>query len=228
MSRLTKQFAAALFPRYSRFLDLVNHNAKMAAWLRAIPPSVPVLPDRFALYAHLGRHVLGEEAIDYLEFGVFKGTTMRAWSELNTKPKSRFVGFDSFEGLPEDWTGDFGAGAFDVAGQLPQIADPRVAFVKGWFQHTVPGFLAGFTPANRLVIHNDSDLYSSTLYTLCQIDKIIVSGSIIIFDEFTSPLHEFRAFNDYLGSFMRTARPIAMTEAGGGQGRGHQIAFIFD
>ncbi|GGC51740.1 hypothetical protein GCM10011504_32730 [Siccirubricoccus deserti] len=49
---------------------------------------------------------------------------------------------------------------------MPQIDDPRVSFVKGWSQETLPGFLANFTPRSRLVVHCDSDLHSSTLYAL--------------------------------------------------------------
>lgn len=228
MSSLTKKIASTVFPRYSRTLDLVNQNAKLQNWIDQVPAEIPRVADRMALYAHLSAHVIGPEPIDYLEFGVYRGETVRAWVGLNRHPDSRFVGFDSFEGLPEHWTGALGAGAFDVGGKIPDIADARVEFVKGWFQHTIPGFLQRFSPAHRLVIHNDSDLYSSTLYTLAQLDALIVPGTILIFDEFTSPLHEFRAFNDFLSAFMRRARPLVMTEAGPGRGRADQIAFEFE
>jgi hypothetical protein len=34
------------------------------------------------------------------------------------------------------------------------------------------------------VIHNDSDLYSSTLYALTMMDRIVPLDAIVIFDEF--------------------------------------------
>ena len=225
MSILTKRIAATLFPRYSRSLDLVNANARMQRWIEAIPASVPRVPDRAAVDDYLAAHVIKGSAIDYLEFGVYRGDSMRAWTGRSPNPASRFFGFDSFEGLPEHWTGKFGAGAFDTGGQIPQIADDRVSFVKGWFQHTLPGFLDDFTPMNRLVVNNDSDLYSSSMFVLAKLDRLMVPGTILVFDEFTSPLHEFRAFEDYLSAFMRAARPLVMTGLGPGHGAADRIAF---
>ena len=76
----------------------------------------------------------------FLEFGVFEGNSIRRWAKLNSHPESRFVGFDSFEGLPTKWR-QRPAGHFSTGGQPPDIDDPRVSFVKGWFHDTVPGFL---------------------------------------------------------------------------------------
>jgi O-methyltransferase len=148
--------------------------------------------------------------IDYLEFGVHKGDSIVRWAELNRNPESRFFGFDSFEGLPEDYNPSYRRGTFDTGSAEPRINDPRVSFVKGWFQRTLPGFVDGFTPRSRLVVHNDSDLYSSTLFVLTEMDRFLVPGTIIIFDEFSSPLHEFRAFHDYLSAYMRESKALAI------------------
>ena len=148
--------------------------------------------------------VLAEEPIDYLEFGVRYGDSLFKWSALNSHPDSRFFGFDSFEGIPEDWvsvTGESKKGAMSVGGVVPQTSDPRIRFVKGWFNETLRPFLRDFTPRSRLIIHNDGDLFSSTLYTLATLDPILRPGSILIFDEFANPLHEWRAFHDYLLRF---------------------------
>jgi Macrocin-O-methyltransferase (TylF) len=151
------------------------------------------------------------EAVGKKVIGVYKGHSIRFWSQMNRDPQSRFIGFDSFEGLPEDFTKKFTKATFDLGGAMPQIDDERVSFVKGWFQTTLPGFLNGFTPKSRLVVHNDGDLYSSTLFTLASLTTLLVPGTVLIFDEYSHLTHEFRAFADYRSAFWRSAHPVAMT-----------------
>jgi len=206
-----KRVSNTFFPQYVPLLDQINHNAKVKKWLKS-NPDVPAFPTRLALYEYVESEFLKGQAINYLEFGVFEGDATRFWCGLNTNPKSQFVGFDSFIGLPEDWNSDRKKGDFDVGGSMPQISDTRVSFVDGWFQKTLPGFLENFTNDKQLVINNDSDLYSSTAYCLAKMDHLIKPGTIIIFDEFSSALNEFRAWNDYLNAFMREAKPIAVTD----------------
>ena len=62
-----------------------------------------------------------------------------------------------------------------------------------------------------MVIHNDSDLYSSTLYTLTQLDSIAAGGTVIIFDDFIDARHEFRALMDYAVAYQRKFKVIAAT-----------------
>jgi len=123
----------------------------------------PQFSRRRDLYDYLQRTFIGDRPIDYLEFGVFRGDTVRYWSEINKHEQSRFFGFDTFTGLPENWkqfTGTMGKGAMDCGGAIPQIDDSRVQFIKGLYQDTLDQFLADFTPRSQLVIHDDSDLYS--------------------------------------------------------------------
>ncbi len=140
--------------------------------------------------------------IDYLEFGVSKGGSLRWWVEHSPHPESTFVGFDTFEGLPEDW-GPWPKGAFTADGKAPEIADPRCSFVKGLFQDTLPGWLIGREFKRRIVVHLDADLYTSTLMVLTQIMPRLKSGDIIIFDEFNNYLHEYRAFIDATTAYSR-------------------------
>jgi len=142
--------------------------------------------------------VLKEEPIDFLEFGVFQGDSIRKWSAINQHPQSRFYGFDSFEGLPETWRQGAGRGHFDMRGAVPEIADGRVKLIKGWFDETLPQFLNNFTPKNRLLLHLDADLYSSTLVPLVYFARYLEAGSLLIFDEFYDRNHEFKAFQDFL------------------------------
>ena len=57
--------------------------------------------------------------------------------------------------------------------------------------------------------NNDSDLYSSTLYCLTMLDKFLVDGAILIFDEFYSSSHEFQAFIDYTRAYQKQYKVLA-------------------
>src|SRR5258707_9706507 len=98
--------------RIPSFVNFVNEHR-----------NVPIFAKRFDLYRHV-QNVIGAAPIDYLEFGVHRGESIREWSQLNIHPKSSFIGFDSFEGLPEAWD-NLGVGAFSTGGAVPCIDDSR-------------------------------------------------------------------------------------------------------
>ena len=134
----------------------------------------------------------------YLEFGVAYGGSIN-W--LARHSERTIHGFDSFEGLPEDWSGRHEAkGAYSLQGQLPEV-EANVRLYKGWFEETLPGFLVQNTEPAAL-IHIDCDLYSSTQYLLTQLEKRIRAGTIIIFDEYFNFIswrqHEFKAFQEFV------------------------------
>ena len=211
-----------LWPKYSRRLDQLNNNALLKAWIKA-NRGVPTLGSPSDLYRLINAEYVRNEPIDFLEFGVFEGRTLKHWAKLNSHAASRFWGFDSFTGLPETWDFSLPKGTFDLAGRIPEIDDSRVQLIKGWFQDTLRAFLQNFQPRSRLIVHHDSDLYSSVLYCLTLMDAIAVSGTILIFDEFASALHEFRALNDYTKSYRRKLRAIGMTAP-----FAEQVAFIYE
>jgi hypothetical protein len=136
----------------------------------------------------------------YLEFGVYEGDTIRQWSTLLKNRATRLHGFDSFEGLPEQWDDHSGSflkkGHFSTQGRIPQIPDNRVKFFKGWFQDTLPKY--EFVDSPVLVIFLDADLYSSTSYVLKTLRPHIKVGTIIYFDEFWDRYHEMKAFEEFL------------------------------
>lgn len=151
--------------------------------------------DRREIYAQVAEE-LGDARVLYLEFGVHRGESIALWSQLLRHPDSRLRGFDSFEGLPEDWTLLDGKGTFSTGGAAPVLSDSRVEFIKGWFDATVPGYTP---PAHeRLVLHLDADLYSSTRTVLEALERWIVPGTYVLFDEFSDRLHELRAFDEFL------------------------------
>jgi O-methyltransferase len=149
----------------------------------------------------------------FLEFGVFRGESISWWSRNLKHPKTRLVGFDSFAGLPEDWTEAKPAGTFSTAGQLPRIDDNRVSFHKGVFQATLHPFLASFRREEKMIVHLDADLYSSTVFVLMSLGPILKAGDILMFDEFSDPRHEFRAFSDFLDTFTFSFDVAARTKS---------------
>ena len=50
-------------------------------------------------------------------------------------------------------------------------------------------------------MHLDADLYSSTLFALTSLAPHLKPGDIILFDEFGVPMHEYRAFMDFLSAY---------------------------
>ena len=129
-----------------------------------------------------------------LEFGVATGRTIRAIAEERS---ATVFGFDSFEGLPEDWYEGYGKGHFATA-TLPEVPS-NVQLVKGWFKDTVPRFLEEH-PGPVSFVNIDCDLYSSTRDVLQLLCGRFQSGTVIQFDEyFNYPgwrNHEYRAFQE--------------------------------
>ena len=202
---------------------LVERAKRLLATAGAALPAKVLLDAQIALnYARLGRWMrdrgftapmrrttrqdcwdqvaatIGFRPVLYLEFGVYEGTSMKYWSKLLRHPDSRLHGFDSFEGLPESFDERAGLvhGALDVNGQLPFVDDPRVTFHKGWFADTLPEF--DMPPHDQLVLTLDADLYSSTRTVLQHLDRWIVPGTFIYFDDFAHMEHEPKAFGEYL------------------------------
>ena len=168
---------------------------------------------RQSMFEFVTRRLEPDRCITILEFGVYKGESMDMWLSLNSNTGSRFVGFDSFRGLPDRWDDDRGKGMFDTGGKPPEITDPRVTFVKGWFHEILPAFLSSFSSNSPLVIHLDADLYSSTFFALLSLNPHIKTGTLLVFDEFYDRDHEFRAFVDFIAFFRR--KYTVLGEVGG-------------
>lgn len=197
--------------RLQRLARRVAYFGRFHEWTRQHP--CPTSDTRTSLYEQVAREVVGDRPVWYLEFGVFKGSTIAWWAKRSTSPSSAFVGFDSFEGLPEAW-GDMTAGTFSTGGALPDIRDERVRFEKGWFSATVPGFLGRQSAGDRvLVAHLDADLYSSTLLVLLHLAPHLIPGSVLIFDEFSDYEDEFRALHDAVAAYPFSYRVLGHTPA---------------
>mmetsp|Transcript_17385 Transcript_17385/g.37859 ORF Transcript_17385/g.37859 Transcript_17385/m.37859 type:complete len:227 (+) Transcript_17385:311-991(+) len=117
-------------------------------------------------------------------------------------------GFDSFEGLPEDWNngqnGEYDRGKFDLGGIPPNLKqvqehlgfpadndhiEETVLLHVGWFEDTVSKFFDQRPPRIPVAYcHADADLYSSTITFLEEMctRKLFVRGSVITFDEYAN------------------------------------------
>src|SRR5690348_1613003 len=107
--------------RWIHYANGVLNYLNLGRWFYDRRLSVPVrCADRPSLYEEIAKSL--QEPVSYVEFGVFKGETLRYWSKLLKHPNSTLHGFDSFEGLPEDW-GSLDKRLFDVEGQIPRFDD---------------------------------------------------------------------------------------------------------
>lgn len=143
-----------------------------------------------------------KEALEYVpgekpfavEFGVYSGMSLGIIAE-----RMPVVGFDSFEGLPEDWRPGFPKGKFNTGGQPPFRVPFNAMLVKGLFEDTAPKF-----PFPRWIdlVHIDCDLYSSTVTALLSVWAHLRTGTVIVFDEFHGyeghEEHEKRAWNEFI------------------------------
>lgn len=150
---------------------------------------------KYELLSYALQHIAMDGII--AEFGVAKGNTLKHIIKIISDKD--IYGFDSFEGLPEDWRTGFMQGAFsvDTVAEFPE----HIHLQKGYFEDTLPNFVLA-NHENCAFLHIDCDLYSSTKTIFKYLGHRIVQGSIIVFDEyFNYPSwqeHEFKAFKEYI------------------------------
>lgn len=140
-----------------------------------------------------------------LEFGVYSGTSI---NHIAAARDWTVIGFDSFEGLPENWRDGYPKGTFHRA-EPPTVAS-NVELNVGWFAETLPDFKSSLVPDDHPIayLHIDSDLYSSAVTVFDELGDNITAGTVIVFDEyFNYPGWQeggFRAFQEFVA--MRNLR----------------------
>jgi hypothetical protein len=148
-----------------------------------------------------------------LEFGVYHGRSLR---QIAAQVAGAVHGFDSFQGLPEDWTANDPRGSYSTGGRLPDMP-PQVRLHAGWFEDTLPGFLAANAGPVRFA-HVDCDLYSSSRTVLTALAPRLVAGSVLLFDDFlgigADETGEARAFRDYVEGTGRRYEYLGFTLLG--------------
>lgn len=156
-------------------------------------------------------HALSRVTVDgfYAEFGVNEGGTISYIAKQT--PAKTIHGFDSFEGLPEDWSGNaMAAGYFNRKGRLPKVP-ANVSLHRGWFKDSVPKF-ASTHAQPAAFLHIDCDLYSSTADVFASLGERIVPGTVLMFDEYFNypnwQAHEHKAFMEFQASSGKMFKPI--------------------
>ncbi len=138
----------------------------------------------------------------FAEVGVYKGGS--AW-HLATLGRELHL-FDSFSGMPladpEDnhRIGDFA----DTSLNLVRAAVPDAIFHVGTFPETLPEHLTGFA-----FVHVDCDQYRSVRDCIRLLGPRMVSGGIMLFDDWSFTTGATRAIDEAFPTLLRTAQQKA-------------------
>ena len=148
------------------------------------------------------------------EFGVFSGRTLNLIRQ-KTPNQLAVWGFDCFTGLPDHWRDGFDKGTFNLNGNIPFIED-GITISKGLFQNTLPLLEPYFKNQVSRLIHIDCDIYSAAIYVLYQLEKTIVKGTIIVFDELIGypgyEDHELKALYEFCKEFKKSFEVLCAFE----------------
>jgi hypothetical protein len=132
-----------------------------------------------------------------VEFGVFQGQSIKFFSALTSE---NIYGFDSFEGLAEDWKGWAAPrGTFNMGGRPPTLPN-NVTLIKGWFDQTLPPFLREHG-APFSFVHIDSDTYEAAASIFAAAAERFRPGTVVVFDQYFGyrgwRLGEWKAWHEF-------------------------------
>ena len=195
----------------SNFNELINSPLKDHAFMRSfvwafsLPTLPPVHFNRWALFDHMIS--LSKKDRPFYEFGVWRAEAFK----YLIKTIKKGYGFDTFEGLPEDWHNEK-AGSYTSDGNIPKIKGGQ--FIVGKFEDTLPSFFAEKRPMAS-IINFDADLYSSTICALNFAKPVIDQYTILIFDEFITnkdwEQDEYKALEEFCANNGYTYEVIAIS-----------------
>ena len=169
------------------------------------------------LIRRVGRDRIG----DYLEFGVYNGTSLVSTfreTEAMGLTNMRLFGFDSFQGLPpsaaNDDEGTWKPGAWcseleftEAVLEAEGVDRSRVMLIPGWFSDTCNEETAHrYHIAKASVIMVDCDIYTSTRDALNFCTPLIADHALMLFDDWNTGdlaaknLGERKAFEEWLES----------------------------
>jgi hypothetical protein len=157
---------------------------------------------RFYAIEQVTEYLIGAQVPgDYLEFGVYQGTTfIHAYRWMSNYFKEmKFFAFDSFEGLPSPsgidrpngYSSNFIQGQFACSEEefIKNLVNSdvdlsRVRAIKGWFKETLTRPKVENYGIDKIAVAwVDCDLYESTVPVLEFITPHLTTGSVIVFDD---------------------------------------------
>lgn len=167
------------------------------------------------------QNIKGDDIGDYLEFGVFNGSSMSSMYLTAKKLKlnsMRFFGFDAFQGLPKgaekDDGGVYKTGYYACSFEKMQecLKQKRVTlkdinWVKGWYKDTLnKETIRRFDIGKIGIVFIDCDTYGSSKAVLNFLKPLLKEDAILCFDDWKlydldiKGLGEYKAFNEFLES----------------------------
>ena len=186
--------------------------------IHLVPPET--LVQFFANCAEILEEHKGSNIGDYIEFGVFNGSSIgSAWLALQKSIKigsTRLFGCDAYEGLPAG-SESIDDGVWEEGGyrcsfekmkeclQRRDINPDDINWVNGWYEETLTDDLArNFNLSNLGIIFIDCDTYDSSQTALKFVAPLISSPVIICLDDWklndldVKGLGEYKSFNEFL------------------------------
>ena len=184
--------------------------------IHLVPPET--LKTFFADCIRRLQKIKGKEIGNYLEFGVFNGSSMGS-AYLTAKKANletmRFYGFDSFEGLPKGTEDEhdilqegFYCCPFSKTKECLErrgVNTDEINWIKGLYQDTLnAGTIKKFDIGHIGIAFIDCDTYSSSKTVLDFLGPLINEPCIFCFDDWklydmdVKGTGEYRSFNEFL------------------------------
>ena len=142
-----------------------------------------------------------------VEFGVFEGESLKIISSMFEPYGSTCYGFDTFQGLTEEWRiGErtMPKGSYSTEGHIPSGMPSNCRYIIGDASKTIHSFLGNHEQPISFA-HFDMDIYTPTANVLRAISNRLVPGSIICFDQHHGyagwKKGEFKALSEELAEF---------------------------
>lgn len=172
---------------------------------------------------------------DYLEFGVYEGTSLKGavhyWRKISrgiglNNNKMRFFGFDSFKGMkPEKGDDHSFYTNFDFSTDIGIIKKrfknfPEVRLIPGFFDSSLAKGPEFYGIKKASVVMVDCDLYSSSREVFSFITPLIQPGTVLILDDFFNYKADKSkgvraAFNEFLRSSGVSCEEVSRYGIGG-------------
>lgn len=169
---------------------------------------------------------------EIVECGVFKGTSLVRWAHFREMmgggSAKRIIGFDIFGSFPgtefeadKKKLGQFVSSAGDQSIDTEQLMEvlkykkleQKVELVKGDINQTVPSYVEKNPELKIALLNLDTDIYEPAVTILEHLYPRVVSGGVVLLDDYGVFPGETKAVDDYFKDQKVTIRkfPFAMT-----------------